>query len=99
MKINGKKVKRISYFWFDHCFLRETGIDKHIEDAINTHNWIQFKTYQEILNNMVTEGQHNEKWEYLPNTVSVRFEDDTFERVELTREIFDKIDFTEYECG
>jgi len=99
MEINGKKVDRITYFWYDHCFLRGTGVDKHIEEAIDKHDWTQFRVYQEILNNMVTEGQYNEKWIYLPDTVSVKYEDGEFESVELTEEIFAHIDANEYECG
>jgi hypothetical protein len=99
MEINGRRVKKIDYYWFDHCFLRGTGIDKHITDAINNHDWIQFTTYQEILNNMASEGQNNEKWIYLPDIVYVTFEDGEIEEVSLTKEIFEHIDANEYECG
>ena len=68
-------------------------------EAIDNHNWVQFITYQEILNNMVSEGQNNEKWIYLPDQVQVEFEDGEREAVDLTKEIFEHIDANEYECG
>ena len=99
MEIKGRKVKRIVYYWYDHCFLRGTGIDKHVTEAIDNHDWVQFITYQEILNNMVSEGQNNEKWIYLPDQVEIEFENGWIETVELTEEIFKHIDVNEYECG
>ena len=99
LEINGKKVNNIIYYWYDHCFLRGTGVDKHITEAIDNHNWVQFITYQEILNNMVSKGQNNEKWIYLPDQVQVEFEDGEMEAVDLTKEIFEHIDANEYECG
>ena len=30
-----KEIKEIGYFWFDHCFLRGTGIEKDIEKYID----------------------------------------------------------------
>lgn len=99
MELNGKKVEKVLYFWFDHCFLRGTGIEKHIEKAIEKHDWVQFKTYQEILNNMVTKGQNNKKWEYLPNHVHIKYKNGDCERVKLTKDLFDKIEDSEYECG
>ena len=99
MEINGRKTKQIIYCWYDHCFLRGTGVDKHIMEAIDSHDWTQFITYQEILNNMVSEGQNNEKWIYLPDHVHVEFEDGEWEMVDLTKEIFEHIDANEYECG
>ena len=99
MEIEGRKVKRTIYYWYDHCFLRGTGVDKHITEAIENHDWVQFITYQEILNNMVSEGQNNEKWIYLPDQAEVEFENGWIETVELTEEIFKHIDVNEYECG
>ena len=99
MEIKGRKVKRIVYYWYDHCFLRGTGIDKHVTEAIENHDWVQFITYQEILNNMVSEGQNNEKWIYLPDQVEIKFEDGEWETVDMTKEIFLLIYANEYECG
>ena len=99
MEIKGRKVKRIVYYWYDHCFLRGTGVDKHVTEAIENHDWVQFITYQEILNNMVSEGQNNEKWIYLPDQAEIEFENGWIETVELTEEIFKHIDVNEYECG
>lgn len=94
-----KKIKKVVYFWYDHCFLRGTGIDKQITNAIERHDWVQFKTYQTILNNMVTEGQKNEKWTYLPDSVCVEYENGKFKCLDMTRELFNKIEDSEYECG
>jgi len=99
MAEENKKIVKIMYFWFDHCFLRGTGIDKQITNAIERHDWIQFKTYQEILNNMVSEGQNNEKWIYLPDHVHVEYEDGEYDTLDMTEELFNKIEFSEYECG
>ena len=99
MEIKGRKVKRIIYYWYDHCLLSGTGVDRHITEAIENHDWVQFITYQEILNNMVSEGQNNEKWIYLPDQVEIEFENGWIETVELTEEIFKHIDVNEYECG
>ena len=99
MEIKGRKVKRVIYYWYDHCFLRGTGVDRHITEAIENHDWVQFITYQEILNNMVSKGQNNEKWIYLPDQAEVEFENGWIETVELTEEIFKHIDVNEYECG
>ena len=99
MEIKGKKVKRIVYYWYDHCFLRGTGVDKHVTEAIENHDWVQFITYQEILNNMASEGQNNEKWIYLPDQAEIEFEDGECETVDMTKEIFEHIDANEYECG
>ena len=99
MEINGRKVKQVMYFWFDHCLLRGTGIEKHITEAIEKHDWIQFRTYQEMLNNMVSDGQNNEKWIYLPNHVHVEYEDGEYARFDMTEELFNEIEFSEYECG
>ena len=99
MEIKGRKVKRIVYYWYDHCFLRGTGIDEHITEAIENHDWVQFITYQEILNNMVSEDQNNEKWIYLPDQLEIKFEDGEWETVDMTKEIFEHIDANEYECG
>ena len=68
-------------------------------EAIDNHNWVQFITYQEILNNMVSEGQNNEKWIYLPDQGQVECEDGEWEAIDLTKEIFEHIDANEYECG
>ena len=43
--------------------------------------------------------QKLDQWIYLPNEVSVRYEDDTFELIEMTEELFNRIAFNEYECG
>ena len=99
MEINGRKAKKIVYYWYDHCFLRDTGVDEHITEAIENHDWLQFITYQEILNNMVSEDQNNEKWIYLPDQVEIKFEDGEWETVDMTKEIFEHIDANEYECG
>lgn len=100
MKINGRETKKNVYCWYDHLLLRGTGVDKHIEKAIKDHDWKQFKTYQYILNNIVTEDQGNEKWVYLPKSVHVQYvDDDDWDSVEMTEEIFKAIDLNEYECG
>ena len=99
MEIKGRKVKRIVYYWYDHCFLRGTGVDKHVTEAIENHDWVQFITYQEILNNMASDGQNNEKWIYLPDQAEIEFEDGEWETVDMTKEIFEHIDANEYECG
>ena len=99
MEIKGRNVKKIVYYWYDHCFLRGTGVYKHVTEAIENHDWVQFITYQEILNNMVSEGQNNEKWIYLPDQVEIKFEDGEWETVDMTKEIFEHIDANEYECG
>lgn len=89
------------YDWWDHCLLRGTGIEKDIERAIDEHDWVKFKTYQLILNNMVCEGQDNEKWEYLPNYMTKVIDDDytNGEQIELTEENFSLINCHSYECG
>ena len=48
---------------------------------------------------MVSEGQNNEKWIYLPDQAEIEFENGWIETVELTEEIFKHIDVNEYECG
>lgn len=94
-----RKIVKVYYCWFDHCLLRGSGVEKHIEKAIESHDWEQFKMYQHILNNMVSEGQNNEKWEYLPDHVHVKYDDGEWECIDMTRELFDAIESSEYECG
>lgn len=87
------------YYWYDHCFLRGSGIEKDIEDCIKRHDWVKFQCYQKILNNMVCEEQNNEKWLYLPNEVTVYDKDEYYGTLELTEQVFNLISYSEYECG
>ena len=77
------------YFWYDHMVLRNTGEAEIVEEAIKTHD---FDTFCKIK-------------ERYPDTDDVCFfpayaMDDNGEKVDITtRDGFNLINRSEYECG
>ncbi len=80
----------IVYFWYDHLLLRSNGDAKKVEQAIADHDWPTFMRFKKKY------GKN-----YFPDFAFVCDENDEIvEELDVRiKENFDRIEYSEYECG
>ena len=100
-----EEKKYYFYVWHDYLELRGKGKDilgvhldgKIINEAIQNHEWDKFRLYSFLLDGLEIYKGRNRNIKYLPYTVFCYEKD--YKIVRLTKEIFMKINHSEYECG
>lgn len=98
----------VNYYWYDHMWLRENGDADIVTEAINQHDFDDFKRYADWYN---AKGKDSEIFDgasdaepviFFPSTASV-YDEDAEEVIGdlniMNREAFELIDSNEYECG
>lgn len=96
-----KEIEEVCYYWYDHLLIRFVPkLMEFIKDILKNHDYHTFKTIQYILNHFSKEEDDQENYLiYLPNEVFVKYNDGTSVEKELSEELFNRIAFSEYECG
>lgn len=99
-----KKDFIIIYYWYDHLVLRDNGDAEKIQKAIKEHDFDTFMKYYKKYPPFIIEDEEFGKCEihYFPDTASI-FSNKTNEIIGMiditTKEGFDLIDESDYECG
>lgn len=80
----------VAYYWYDHLLLRQNGDAKRVQKAIADKDWPTFMRFKKKY------GKH-----FLPDCAFVIGEDEEIEKeIDIRiKENFEKITFSEYECG